>query len=104
MRVRPEGDVEGVSQTRIGLVLLDVDLAEGMFPVGSEFPGEAQHLRGILVGVGDVEVPVRPEDKPPQLTQIEVVREGMRIQRLPQRLAVEREDVDVVPRSRARLS
>ena len=56
-------------------MLLHVDLAERMFTVGSEFPGEAQHLRGILVGVGDVEVSVRPEDKPPQLTQIEVVRE-----------------------------
>ena len=57
MRVRPEGDVEGVSQTRIGLVLLCVDLAEGVYTVGPEFPGEAQHLRGVLVGVGDVEVP-----------------------------------------------
>ena len=104
MRVRPEGDVEGVSQTWIGLVLLGVDLAEGMFAVGSGFPGEAQHLRGVLVGVGDVEVPVRPEDKPPQLAQIEIIREGMRIQRLPQRRAIEREDVDVVPRSSARLS
>ncbi len=41
MRVRPEGDVEGVSQTRIRFVLLGVDLAEGMFAVGSAgFPAK----------------------------------------------------------------
>ena len=83
MRVRSEGDVEGVSQTWIRFVLLGVNLAEGMFAVVSGFPGEAQHLRGVLVGVGDVEIPVRPEGKPPQLAQIEIIREGMRIQRLP---------------------
>src|SRR5215213_7092995 len=63
MRVRSEGDVEGVIQTRIGLVPLRVDLADGMFTVGSGFPREAQHLRGALIRIGDVEVPVRPEGK-----------------------------------------
>src|SRR3954467_9019201 len=57
MRVRPKGDVEGVIQTGISVVPLGVNLTEGMFAIGSGSPGEAQHLRGVLVGVGDVEVP-----------------------------------------------
>ena len=72
MRVRSKGDVEGVIQTRIRFVLLGVDLAEGMFTAGSGLPGEAQHLRGVFVGVGDVEVPVRPKGKSPQLAQIDL--------------------------------
>src|SRR4051794_30687844 len=66
MRVRPKGDVEGVIQTRIGLMPLGVDLPEEMLTVGSGLASEAQHLRGVLVGVGDIEVPIRPKGKPPQ--------------------------------------
>jgi hypothetical protein len=97
MAIGPKDDIEGVSQSRIRLVVLDEDRFEGVLPLRIRRAGEAQHLRRVLPGIGHVQIAVRPEGEAAQLAQLESVRERVSVERLAQRLPTQVEDVDVVP-------
>src|SRR5262245_44777423 len=95
MAVRAKSDTERMMQSRVVGVSLDVDVAEGVLAIWSGLTREAEHLGGVLVGVGNVEVTVGAQGEAAKLAQFEVLRQGVRRQRLAQRLAVEGEEMDV---------
>lgn len=92
-----KGDGKWVIETWICFSLLDKDIEKSVLLVFVQFPAELEYLGGIMVRIGDVEIPIRPKRHATQLSQLETFRERLDVELFAGRRSIEIVGVDIVP-------
>ena len=77
-------------------IRLNKDLAEVMLAVFIQLPAEAENLAVVPKRVRDIEGSIRPKDVTAQLSEFDMRRNTIRIQRFPQLTPIEGMDMDVI--------